>query len=218
MVETSEHLHLLTALAWYSRIRFITNLLPLIQNSTSLRRVVLVGGGGHEGRLDPNDFPALHVPLRQIRGHIITMKSLGLEAVAKTAPDVSFVHNYPGTVDTALFTHIKGVAGVVMRTYLALLGRWVCIPVEECGERQLYMSTSAKYPALKDGCPTVPLGDGVELAQGTNGEAGGGVYSITADCESSPPSVMKLLADYRDEGMVERIWSHTESEFKRILG
>ena len=121
-VKTSEHLHLLVALGYYSRVRFILNFLPLLQNATSLRRVIYVGGDGYEDPLHPNDFQARHVPFIQIRGHLTTMINLGLEALAKTAPDVSLVHDFPGAVNTALFTHMKGVLGLAMRTYFSLLG------------------------------------------------------------------------------------------------
>jgi hypothetical protein len=54
------------------------------------------------------------------------------------------------------------------------------------------------------------------VARGTTGEVGSGVYSICWDGASASPTVEKLLAGYRDKGMVEEIWRHTESEFKRI--
>lgn len=209
----------MTALVYYSRTRFMTNLLPLLQRASVLRRVVTVGGGGLEGPLDPSDLPALSVPWHALRGHLSTLLSLGLEAVAKTAPDVSFVHDYPGTVDTPLASHMKGMIGVIIRTYIRLLGRWVCVPIEECGERHLYLATSARYPPLSRGTErdsAVPLGDGLDVARGTTGEVGSGVYSVGWDGESSSPAVRKMLAGLRDMNMVERIWQHTESEFKRI--
>jgi hypothetical protein len=203
-------------LNYYCRLRFITNLLPLLQNAPSLRRIVYVGGGGLEGPLDPTDFPALRVPRLQVRGHLVTLISLGLEAVARTAPEISFVHDYPGTVNTALLGRIQGVTGVLMRTYIYLLGRWVCVPVEECGERQLYLATSAKFPPLTGGSATVRLGDGAGVALGTTGEVGSGVYSVGWDCESASPAGRELLAGLREKGMVDEVWRHTESEFKRI--
>lgn len=197
-------------------MRFTTTLLPLLQGATALRRVVIVGVGGYEGPLDPTDFQARRIPLTQIRGHLTTLISLGLGAVATTAPDVSFVHNFPGAVKTALFSRMEGVRGVVMRTYFGLIGRWICVPIEECGERHLYLATSARYPPLSGECSAVPAGHGVEVAEGTTGKVGSGVYSILWDGESSSSAVKKLLAGYRDDGMVEELWRHTESEFNRI--
>lgn len=209
-IETSEHVHLLAALNYYSRLRFITNLLPLLQNAASLGRIVTVGGGGHEGPLDPTDFPALRVPLLDLRGHLCTLISLGLEAVAKTAPEVSFVHDYPGTVNTALSSRMKGVPPTPIMRVDAY------VPVEESGERHLYLATSARFPSVRDRSAAVRLGDGVGVALGTTGEIGSGVYSVGWDCESASSAVRELLAELREKGMVEEVWRHTEGEFKRI--
>ena len=217
--ETPEHLQLLAALTYYSRVRFITNLLPLLRYASVLRRVVTVAGGSLEGPLDASDFPARRIPLRAIRGHLTTLISLGLEAVGKTAPEVSFIHDYPGTVDTTLVSRMPGLLGVVLRAYIYLAGRWICVPIEESGERHLYLATSARYPPVNDrkgSDSAVPLGNRVDVAQGTNGGVGSGVYSVGWDGESSSPTVQKLLAGLRDKGMVEEIWRHTESEFNRI--
>ena len=112
----------------------------------------------------------------------------------------------------------------------------MCVPLEECGERQLYLATSAKFPPAKisEGdagrgeCATsVPLmmkegGGDVVVARGTTGEIGGGVYSAGWDCESalSSPSTgpWKVLAGLREKGMVSEIWRDVESVFRRVAG
>lgn len=97
MTETPEYIHLLAALVYYSRMRFTINLLPLIQHAPGLRRVVTVAGGSLEGCIDPTDFPAIRVPFFRLRGHLTTLITLGLEAIARTSPEVSFIHYGPGT-------------------------------------------------------------------------------------------------------------------------
>ena len=210
---------MLTALGYYSRYRFMTNLLPLIRRAPVLRRVVTVGKGGFEGQLDLSDFPASRVPLRAIRGHICTLVTLGLESVAKMAPEVSFIHDDPGAVKTSLLDRMEGVVGVLMRAYVSIVGYWICVPIEECGERQLYLATSARYPPSStgsDGSSGVPLGHGIEVAEGTTGKIGSGVYSVKWDGTSASPAVQKLLAGYRDNGMVEDVARHTKGEFDRV--
>jgi hypothetical protein len=99
--ETSEDIHLLTALNYYSRIRFILNLVPLVQNAhPSLRRIISVGGGGSEGPVDASDFPALQVAMPDLRGHITSMVTLGLEKIAGDAPNITLIHDHPGSVYT----------------------------------------------------------------------------------------------------------------------
>lgn len=206
-------------MVFYSRLRFITNLLPLIQRASTLRRVVTVAGGGFEGPLDSTDFQARRVPLFELKGHLSSLISLGLEAVARTAPEVSFVHDYPGTVQTGILRGGKGLMVLALRAYIYLLGRWVCVPIDESGERHLYFATSARYPpaiAATENGSGVQLGDGVDVAQGTNGQIGSGVYSIGWDGESASPAVQELLVGLRSKGMVEEIWQHAQSELKRI--
>lgn len=196
----------------------LINLLPLIRLAAKLRRVVVIGGGGYEGPLYPDDFAAVHVPLLDIRGHLCTLSTLALEGVARTAPDVSFVNDFPGAVDTPFSSHVKGILGVVLRMYFFLFGWLICVPIVECGERHVYFATSKRFPAKKEVGPGggVPVED-VEVAKGSDGEVGSGVYSVGWDGESASPKVWKLLAQYREEGMVDRVWAHVNSEFAKVM-
>lgn len=98
----------------------------------------------------------------------------------------------------------------------ALLRTYVFVPLDESGERHLYLATSARFPPVRGGSAAVRLGDGVGIAVGTTGEIGSGVYSVGRDCESASHAVRELLAGLREKGMVEEVWRHTEGEFKRI--
>ena len=84
----------------------------------------------------------------------------------------------------------------------------------------MFLATSARFPpgAGADTVAAVPLAGGVGVAKGVDGKTGSGVYSIDAEGESAGPKVEELMAKYRKEGMVEKVWEHTEGEFKRITG
>jgi hypothetical protein len=58
----------------------------------------------------------------------------------------------------------------------------------------------------------------VEVAEGTTGETGSGVYSVGQMCESASREVVDLLAELRDDGTAEKAWHYTESEFRGIVG
>ncbi|KAI3341794.1 NAD(P)-binding protein [Ustulina deusta] len=206
--KTAEGVHLLAALNYYARIRFIANLLPLIRHAPSLRRVVTVGGGGHEDVLDQTDFPALTIPEDKLRGHLTSLVTLGLEAVARTAPDVSFVHDYPGTVRTKLLNYLPED---VLKTLKF-------VPIDESGERHLFLATSARFPPANGVDVGVPLGGSVEVAVGASGAVGSGIYSVGPDCESASHAVLELLNDMRRRGLVQEVSQHTEGEFRRITG
>jgi hypothetical protein len=155
-----------------------------------------------------------------VRGHTSSLITLSLEAIAKKAPDVSFIHAFPGSVKTGLARGAKGAGIFVLKAVFRIIGPLVYISNKECGDRQLFLGTSARYPASTSGdaASGVPLADGVEVARGTNGKSGSGVYSVDWDGECSGPKVEELLAKFRKEGMVEQVWKHTEEEFKRITG
>ena len=159
-----------------------------------------------EGPLDATDLPALRVPLPELRGHLSTLITLGLEHVAKTALDVSFVHDYPGSVNTGLYRDMDGPP----------FDPQVSVPLDECGERHLYLATSARYPPREGVCTAVRLGDEVKVAIGSTGEVGSGVYSVGSDGESASSEARELLAGLREKGMVDQVRRHTELEFKRI--
>ncbi|KAF4632513.1 hypothetical protein G7Y89_g5616 [Cudoniella acicularis] len=218
---TSEGLHMATALIHHCRARFILNLLPRLQKASDLRRVVTVGAAGFEGPVDVNDFQAWKVPLLAMRGHGCSVVTLSLEELAKNAPDVSFIHNYPGSVQSNLARKGQGVTIAVIRNIYRVLSPFLSpMPNEECGERQLFQATSARYPAGTGGKPTsgVPVATGIELVRGTNGEISSGVYSLDKDGESTDPKVGELLANLRKEHVGEKAWKHTEEEFQRITG
>lgn len=53
---------------------------------------------------------------------------------------------------------------------------------------------------------------------GTDGKKSSGVYSVDWDGESASGDVLELLAEYREKGMVDKVWQHLEEEFARISG
>ncbi|KAK0099746.1 hypothetical protein ONS95_013361 [Cadophora gregata] len=218
--ETSEGLVVMSALMIYSRARFIMDLLPIIRTAPSLRRIITVAGGGREGQIYPEDYPARHLSFIKMRPHLIALTTLSMESLARDAPEVSFVHDYPGTVKTPLIDNGLGFIGVILRAWIFLFGWYVCIPLEECGERQLFLATSARFAPKErgKGADGVEVGDQSIVAKGSNGEVGSGVYSVSSDCESGSAASLKFLEQYRSQGLVEDVGNHINGEFKRIMG
>lgn len=210
-IETAEGLVFAAALAYYSRIRFIENLLPLLREASSLRRVVNVLAGTKEGTIDTNNWATIR------RGHVVSMMTLSLETFAKTAPEVSFIHSYPGFVKTNLIRGGEGALVATMGLVFSALEPFFTVPNEECGERHAFLATSARYPPGSDAHANagVPLGNGVAAAKGTDGKFGSGVYSVDSQGESAGPKTVALLAKLRQEGMPEAVLNHTQGEFSR---
>ncbi len=223
--DTEEGLHYPTAVTYYARIRFIVNLLPLIQRASALRRVVTVLAATKEGPIDTADFQARHVPLLQTRGHLSSMMTLALESLALEAPDVSFIHSFPGSVKTNLGRDARTAQSRVMRAMLKVVGPLVNVPLVEAGERQVFLATSGRFPPgmkVDPGTTTaahgVPVPGGVLVSRGSNGEDGSGVYSIGMDGEPAWGKPMEILQNMRDDDVVRKLWLHTEEVFTWVTG
>ncbi|KAF7561375.1 hypothetical protein G7046_g2759 [Stylonectria norvegica] len=213
-VDTTEGLPYITALTLYSRNRLIANLLPLIQNATSLRRVISVGAGTKEGAIYSDDIQGRKVPFRNARGHLTTTTTFALEALARQAPEVSFINSYPGFVKTNLIRSDDGFMLNIIKNISAVTAavRNYYVPEHEVEERYAWLSLNDRFPPRAQG-------KGVEgAAVGSDGTKGSGVYSIDDHGEGTPQKVVALLGKYRNDGMVDKVWAHIEGEFKRITG
>lgn len=183
-----------------------------------MRRVVTVYSATFEGQIHMDDFQGWNLGRMADQGHQASITTLALEAHHKVAPEVSFVHNFPGAVESGI---ARGSIGWLMRflkIIYGLLGSWVHIPLEEAGDRHVFFSTSARFSnGSEDSTAGVPLVDSLVLARGTDGQVGGGVYSIDHNGESASPKVERLLAQMRTQGTVERVWENIESGVKSAL-
>jgi hypothetical protein len=205
----------------HSRIRFILNLLPLLQNATSLRRIVSVLAATLEGAIDINNIPGEGFPLRKWRNQVSSIETLLLQEAAGRAPDVSFIHTVPGVVKGGIMRDAEGGFGLTAVIALSnLLMPMIQTPPKECGERHLFVATSAMYaPSGGAAVPVgVPLDGTLAVARGSNGEMGSGMYSVDNKGESAGPKVEKLLAEFRDNGTANRVWHYISMDFERITG
>ncbi|KAF2269644.1 hypothetical protein CC78DRAFT_528839 [Lojkania enalia] len=220
---TEEGLHKFLTTTFYTRIRLAQNFLPLLKNASNtspLARVVNVGGGTKEGKIDTSDLTAIRMPFSHIRPHLTCVKTLALEKLAQQAPTVSFIHDFPGAVLTPLYDDVPGVMGFLIRTVVLLVkvlfGRWICVPIEECGERHVHMATSGKYEPKEGKAAGLPLLEGEMVSRGSDGEVGSGVYSIDWDGEGPKAEAAAALRKQRENGVREVVWNHLDQEFKRI--
>ncbi|KAL9048041.1 MAG: hypothetical protein Q9162_007877 [Coniocarpon cinnabarinum] len=150
--ETSEGLT--TTLSWhyYSRARFILNLLPLLRCSIlPSSHVVSVFGAGYEGTLFRDDLglrDPQHYSLLNQRSHVCYLTTSFLEKLAHdNAGKVSAVHVFPGLVFTD--AHEKQEHPFWFKAVWrvsAPLTRLLAVEERECGERMLFLA-SERFPA-----------------------------------------------------------------------
>lgn len=199
-------------------MRMIANFLPLLRRAEHLRRVITILAGTFEGKLYTEDISGRKTPLRDTRAHLTSAMTLALEGFSRQAPEVSFIHNYPGAIDTNL---IRAESGWYMQplkwlTRFKFRNEW--ISYEECGERHLFLCISARYPPKGEVEQGVKSEDDLEVVYGTDWIIGSGVYTVGAAGESGGDEVLKTLKRHREDGHVDTVQEHLESEFKRITG
>ncbi|KAL8645307.1 MAG: hypothetical protein Q9210_006779 [Variospora velana] len=96
------------------------------------------------------------------------------------------------------------------------------IPFADVGDRQLFHATSARYPPLsfssKPEAQGAPLPQAVPVAEGIDGKKGSGAYLATKDSDVAPSGTGKLMTDYRERGVPEKVWKHTLETFEKVRG
>ncbi|KAJ6185288.1 hypothetical protein N7519_006589 [Penicillium mononematosum] len=222
--ETEEGLDMKLSLHYYSRMRFINDLLPLLTragNDTDnlsppqpgLRRnlssVVSVLHGGAEGPLILDDLSLkTHFSMSNCARHAITMTSLSMQELAFSHPETSFVHAFPGIVKTGATRDFGIVTRTVINAVSFLARPWM-VPLNESGDRHLYAATSPRFipRASKD------IGD---TAPGVDGSIGSGAYLLHWD--GSTAGDQKVLQDFCQNETGKSVWEHTMSIFESICG
>ena len=206
----------------HSRIRFVLNLLPLLQKADSLRRVVSVLCATYEGAIDTNNILCKDFSLLKQRNQRASIQTLLLEEVARRAPNVSFVHAFPGLVKGGIQREndMKGLGITMVIALGRLLEPMIQTSPAECGERHLFVATSAKYAPKQGGAAVsgVTLDSQLAVARGSDGRTGSGMYSVDSKGESASSKVEELLATFRENGTAKKVWDYLATDFKEITG
>ncbi|KAL5363830.1 hypothetical protein BJX96DRAFT_167804 [Aspergillus floccosus] len=215
--DTTEGLENNHALRYYSRMRFVQNLLPLLSASKTPGRVITVLGAGQEGQISEDNLDLQKSwSFFKSATYAATMNSLAIEHLASQYPTVSFAHVFPGIVRTPL---MNSTFGSFAGSILGFLSRPFSISEQESGERNLFIATSAAYPPAGPSDPSkigVPLPDGVQTSIASNGKLGGGSYILNYDGANATNK--KIMNEYRQKDFARKVWEHTETTFKKVLG
>ncbi|KAK5632214.1 hypothetical protein RRF57_007928 [Xylaria bambusicola] len=214
-IETSEGLEPSMTTRFYTKIAAIQGLLPLL-NAAQHPRVVSVLAGGQESPLVEDDLD-LRKPgsfsLIKSSTQSCTMLTLSLEHLAAENPKISFVHSFPGLVDTPLLA--RGSTGIKN-----LLLTWIAMPIaslfalrpEEAGARTLFYLTSARFSG--DASNGVPAPASVE--DPATDTAARGVFLVNDKSQSVGDE--HVMEELRARGMDKKVWEHTMAIFKGVLG
>lgn len=210
--DTTEGLEPSMTTRYYSRIRAIQLLLPLL-NASPNPHVTNILAGGQEAPLIEDDLDLArpgNFSFIQASKHSATMLTLMLEKFASENPVVSFVHAFPGPVATPTLT--RGSSGIV-----AILMRWIISPfvntfiaesVINSGAKALFYATNARYTVSSREALAAAMPEGVGKAR----QSKGGVFLVHQNGE--PAGDERLLDDLRKAS--EAVWEHTTDVFERV--
>jgi hypothetical protein len=218
---TSEGLDSFISTVYYSRIRFIMQLLPLLTASPLSGHVISIYAGSMEDGTSAGESPIGCPPpetygVGGVRKHTCFMKNFMFEEFAERhAGKLSLTHIYPGLVDGPTFysPDMPTWFRVVWRIVKPLASLYMT-SADDCGNVMLYLATS-RYPAkgTVEGTGKV-LADGVEIAKSTLGEIGGGSYAVGQRGDVVAKTVSYEKA--RQEGTSKQVWDHTMEILTRI--
>jgi NAD(P)-dependent dehydrogenase (short-subunit alcohol dehydrogenase family) len=209
--ETKEGLDRKFALHYYSRMRFVQNLLPELtaaaddtNPNATLSRVVSVYDPflGKKGGLDFADLSLKKgYALGAVATHASAMQNFALERFARMNPKTSFIHEQPGGVETGL---VKS-AWVKPLTFLL---KPLLVPRVESGERHLFEATAPRY------APRAKADEVEDVVMGADDVKGSGFYQLSWNGAVAGPS--KKEAEMKADGVEKKIWDHTEEVFRKI--
>lgn len=208
-LDTSEGLDVTHSLEYYGRMLFVQHLLPLLRQSTRQPRVVTVlagffiskGFNGDDCNLErPGAFGGA-----ASQSHMSAMNTLTLDRLASDPENsrITFIHNWPGLVETGNSTR-HWTRSWTSPFSLMILTKplfWaIGFSIEESGERHVFISTSSSY-----GGGTGPAVPGF-VAKNTAGGVDGGLFLLNHKCEAgfSRASFEQVKAQSAD-----KVWAKT---------
>ncbi|KAK9427027.1 putative oxidoreductase ENV9 [Lipomyces doorenjongii] len=218
--ETSEGLEMSLSLLYYSRMRFVTQLLPLLLASPLPGRVVSVFFPGRDTKLILDDL-SLRSPQNfgfgNLGSHAAYMTTFFFEILAASHPGkLSLSHYLPWLVMTPAFKG-DGVPTWFKRVFAITspLFRLLSISPKECGARVLF-HTSSRFPARSSGAESKSPAklENVKVALSSDGILGGGAYRTNWNGEVVP--LGKGYKQIRKGEVSKKVWDHTMKAFQEI--
>ncbi|KAH6877741.1 hypothetical protein BKA58DRAFT_81412 [Alternaria rosae] len=212
--ETAEGLDRKMAVQYYARMRFISQLTPLLNKASeagNLSRVVAVldpQAGLRLGGLDYSDLSLRHnFSLKNVLLHASAMTSLSMAHLANQNPKTSYIHEYPSGVETGVTRELFGrFNDTIMSTLGGMFRRFLFVPQVESGERHLFAATAPRYAPKADSAKTDVIG--------SDGVKGSGSYLLNwnGDILADTKKAQKL----REDGGMDKVWGHTQEVMDKI--
>ena len=204
--ETAEGIEITQSLEYYSRMLFTMLLLPLMHQSSAPRVVSVLAGGLERPSMNLDDID-LRKPgnfnMMRARFQNTNLNSIGMDKIACDNPHVTFIHSWPGWVNTGnvwrgIDDRNSWMGWFVWLVLEPLIGLF-SMSDEISGQRNLFQCTSAAFGGrgiVWSGKPGV----------NSTGKQEGGLFLVNykMDCAQNVGVMTKLR-----ENAMGRVWEHT---------
>lgn len=218
---TSEGLDSQLSLLYYSRIRLVKGLAPLLTaRESGSARVISIFAGNVEDSIKPGaplpigPIPKEEYGITAVRRQATFMKTFAFEHLAEQHKGkISFTHIYPGLVDGPNFYNpdVMPLWWRIVWRLLKPLAWWYTTSAEDCGDVMVFLATG-RYPAQGEevsGNAKVVGG----VAYSSTREKGGGAYAVGQRGDERGDVSWKNV---RKGDTEERVWDNLTGTFARI--
>ncbi|KAE9362982.1 hypothetical protein N431DRAFT_550757 [Stipitochalara longipes BDJ] len=199
---TKENLDTCFALSYYSRMRLLSNLLPLLRASPNPRVLSVLNAGKEAPLLESDLGLEQNWSFTGVVGHTTTMTSLAFDFLEseESNREVALLHAAPGLVKTSIFSRLTPPegSGVVWRMVLpviqgmaGVLYWFLGIDGKESGERMAFLLTSGTF--------------------------GRGAWRVGESCEGIREVRGGVVEGYVERGLGHRVWEFTIGVFEKVL-
>ena len=211
--ETAEGLEIAQSLEYYSRMLFVLQLLPLLNAAQAPRVVSVLAGGLERGTMHiddmdlkkPGNFGAITAQVQYA-----SMNTMTLEQLANDNPNMTFIHSYPGWVNTGNSRRGQEPNSIMywfVRIILEPIVALFSLSHDESGQRHLFESTSAAFGGRGVQWKRKPAINSLELPAN-------GLFLVNYKCDSTPNA--KVVSLLREKAL-SKIWSHTQKVLRPYL-
>jgi hypothetical protein len=201
-LDTKEHLDAGFTLSYYSRMRFVSNLLPLIRKSRHARILSVLNAGAEKPLLETDLGLQENWSFAGVLNHTVTMTSLAFSHLSREEDnkDITFLHSAPGLVKTTIFERLQAPEGsgwmwrVMLPVIKMMAGAmyWItAVDVEESGERQSFLLLSEEFDP--------------------------GPWRVDQWCEVVSAVEGGVVEKYVEGGWEQKVWEHTVGVFEKAL-
>jgi NAD(P)-dependent dehydrogenase (short-subunit alcohol dehydrogenase family) len=212
--ETAEGMEIAQSLEYYSRVLFIQHFLPLLGAAEAPRVVSVLGGGLERATAVDLDDIDLKKPGNfggiKAQTQYVTMNSATLDRLAAENPDVTFIHSWPGWVNTGNVRRsaepnsmFGWFTWLVLEPLIGLLS----ISDDNSGQRHLFQSTSSYF-----GGRGVPWKG--EAGVNSHDKQANGLFLVNYKCDCTTNAKAMPVIREKAQG---KIWDHTQEVLRPYL-